>query len=152
VISLDWSNIIGSFLLIAGLCGVIIVVGVWLADKFNASSRDWIQIDQIETKPDKPTATRSADAGPPPGAVEWVVDIIHAMGAAHASCILEALSDSCTRDQARARRIEQLEAHKPAVPPIGTPWLQAATEAISSIEHAQAISNAQLGIKAEVTT
>jgi len=61
----------------------------------------------------KPTTTRSADAGPPPGAVEWVIDIQTAMGASHASCVLEALTDSCCRDRARARRIEQLEAHKP---------------------------------------
>jgi hypothetical protein len=148
VISLDWSNIIGSFLLIAGLCGVIIVVGVWLADKFNASSRDWIQIDQIETKPDKPTATRSADAGPPPGAVDWIVDIQAAMGASHASNVLEALTDSCSRDQARARRIEQLEASKPVATATAA-FVSVAPGASAAFE--QAMSNAQLGIRAEVT-
>lgn len=110
----DWSNIVGSLLLIAGLFGVIIFAGVWLADKFNTPS----------TKPVTPVG-RSADAGPPPGAVEWVLDITTAMGASHASCVLEALADGCCRDQARARRIEQLEAGKPVATPAGSQVLTA---------------------------
>jgi hypothetical protein len=148
---LDWPNIIGSLLLIAGLCGVIILAGVWLADKFNTPS----------TNPVKPVV-RSADAGPPAGAVEWVIDIQTAMGASHASNVLEALADGCSRDQARARRIEQLEAHKPApdmaallqsaASIASNPWRSdPATAAFVSVASEQAISNAVLGVKAEVT-
>lgn len=52
---------------------------------------------------------RSADAPAPPGAVEWVTDIVEAMGAADAETILKALRDGATRDQARMIRIEELE-------------------------------------------
>jgi hypothetical protein len=104
VIELDWLEIAGWLLLNAGLCGVLIYAGKWLADRYSLSSPKRV----------KPV-TRSADAGPPAGAVEWVLDIEFAMGLSHASCVLEALTDSCSRDQARARRIEHLEAVKPVV-------------------------------------
>ena len=145
---LDWPSIIGTLLAGFGGLGSLLYGGKWFMTQRKAI------VAPISTE------ARSADAGPPPEAVEWVLDIIHAMGAAHASCILEALSDGCTRDQARARRIEQLE----ATPWARSPMVAAASSveslagaavtsaATSSIEHAQAISNTQLGIKAEVTT
>ena len=99
--SLDWPNILGTLITALGAIGSLVFGGKW----FMAQRRAIVA-------PSVPT-TRSADAGPPPGAVEWVSDITTAMGASHASCILEALADGCCRDVARARRIEQLEAVKP---------------------------------------
>ena len=95
MITANWPEIIGTLLLVAGGIGTAV-----------AGYRRF-------RTPSKPAPGRSADAGPPPGAVEWVLDIEFAMGLSHASCILEALTDGCCRDQARARRIEHLEA---------TPW------------------------------
>jgi hypothetical protein len=99
--SLDWPAITGTLMAAIGGLGSLLYGGKWFLNQRKA------------ILPNTP-ATRSADAGPPPGAVEWVVDIQTAMGASHASNVLEALADGCSRDQARARRIEQLEAHKPA--------------------------------------
>jgi hypothetical protein len=134
VITANWPEIIGTLLLIAG--GILTAI-VYVPAAMKAKP----------AKPDTPN-TRSADAGPPPGAVEWVLDIQTAMGASHASNVLEALADGCCRDQARARRIEQLEAHKPVA---------MATAAFVSVDPGasaafeQAMSNAERGIKAEVT-
>ena len=58
----------------------------------------------------QPSAKRSADAPAPTGAVEWVKDIVAAMGAAKAETVLKALEDGATRDQARMIRISELEA------------------------------------------
>jgi hypothetical protein len=102
VIAVNWLEIAGWIVLTIGAIGCSVYAGKKAADWMN---REY-PIAQ------KPTTTRSADAGPPPGAVEWVLDIIGAMSESQASCILEALEDSCSRDQARARRIEHLEARK----------------------------------------
>jgi hypothetical protein len=112
--SLDWPSIIGTLLAGFGGLGSLLYGGKWFLNQRKAI------IAPIATE------ARSADAGPPAGAVEWVVDIIAAMSESQASCILEALEDSCSRDQARARRIEQLEA---------TPWARSPmVAAASSVE------------------
>ena len=98
---IDWPSIIGTLLAGFGGLGSLLYGGKWFLAQRKAI------VAPIATE------ARSADAGPPPGAVEWVLDITAAMGASHASNVLEALADGCCRDQARARRIEQLEA---------TPW------------------------------
>jgi hypothetical protein len=105
---LDWPSIIGTLLAGFGGLGSLLYGGKWFLTQRKAI------VAPIAT------VARSADAGPPPGAVEWVVDIQTAMGASHASNVLEALTDSCSRDQARARRIEQLEASKPVVSTIAS--------------------------------
>lgn len=94
---LDWPQILGTIIAGIGAIGSLLFGGKWF-------------LTQRRSILPTPSTSRSADAGPPPGAVEWVVDITTAMGASHASCILEALADGCCRDVARARRIEQLEA------------------------------------------
>ena len=107
MITANWPEIIGTLLLIAG--------GILTAIVYVPAA--------MKAKPVSPVtpSTRSADAGPPPGAVDWVLDIIAAMSESQASCILEALEDGCCRDQARARRIEHLEARKwPLVPSAAT--------------------------------
>jgi hypothetical protein len=106
---LDWPSIIGTLLAGFGGLGSLLYGGKWFLAQRKAI------IAPIATE------ARSADAGPPSGAVEWVVDIIAAMSESQASCILEALEDGCCRDQARARRIEHLEARKwPLVPSAAT--------------------------------
>lgn len=52
---------------------------------------------------------RSADAGPPAGAVEWVSDIISSIGNAPDGIVLSALFDGDSRDAAQARWIAELE-------------------------------------------
>ena len=111
--SLDWPQILGTLIAGLGALGSLVFGGKWFLTQRRAIVAPSV------------TTTRSADAGPPPGAVEWVSDITTAMGASHASCVLEALADGCTRDQARARRIEQLEAGKPVVTPAGSQVLTA---------------------------
>jgi hypothetical protein len=138
VTSINWLEIAGWIVLTIGAIGCSVYAGKKTAEWMNR---------EYPIAP-KPTATRSADAGPPPGAVEWVIDIQAAMGASHASNVLEALTDSCSRDQARARRIEQLEASKPVATATAA-FVSVAPGASAAFE--QAMSNAQLGIKAEVT-
>lgn len=104
---INWLEIIGQFLLAAGGIGSgTYAVRYGWHRMFAAKS-----LEPVES----PTK-RSADAGAPPDAIDWVLDITCAMGASHASCVLEALTDGCSRDQARARRIAQLEASKPPEP------------------------------------
>jgi hypothetical protein len=111
---IDWLFVTATLLTAIGGLGSLLYGGKWFLNQRKAI------VAPIATE------ARSADAGPPPGAVEWVIDIQTAMGASHASCILESLSDGCTRDQARARRIEQLEA---------TPWSRSPmVAAASSVE------------------
>lgn len=100
---IDWLFLTATLLTGIGGIGSLLFGGKWF-------------IGQRRAIVPTPSTTRSADAGPPPGAVEWVLDITAAMGASHASCVLEALSEGCCRDRARARRIEQLEAGKPVTP------------------------------------
>jgi hypothetical protein len=111
--SLDWPSIIGTLMAAIGGLGSLLYGGKWFLAQRKAI------VAPIATE------TRSADAGPPAGAVEWVLDIEFAMGLSHASCVLEALTDGCSRDQARARRIEHLEAVKPVATPSGSQVLTA---------------------------
>ena len=65
----------------------------------------------LDVKSDSPLAVvpRGADQIAPPGAVEWVLDIVAAMSAASPSTTLESLKLGESRDQARTRRIAELE-------------------------------------------
>lgn len=54
-------------------------------------------------------AVRGADDPAPDGAVEWIKDITAAMGGSSAESMLAALLAGETRDQARSRRIRELE-------------------------------------------
>lgn len=65
----------------------------------------------LDVKSDSPLAVvpRGADQNAPPGAVEWVLDICSAMSMAEPGTILESLKVGESRDQARTRRIAELE-------------------------------------------
>lgn len=96
-IAFNWIEIITWLLLIVGGIGSI---GLGL-------SIDWTQSTK---KPnDVPVVVRSSDAPPPAGAQEWVVDIIGAMASASAESKIAALVNGSTRDEARSRRIAELE-------------------------------------------
>jgi hypothetical protein len=103
-VSLNWQPIVGGLLLAVGA----VVAGVqWWRSRPHAAQT---------AKPAKgESQKRSADEPAPPGAVQWVNDIIVAMGAAKADSVLAALADGATRDKARMLRIAELEG-KPAEP------------------------------------
>lgn len=94
-ISINWVEIITWLLLIGGGIGS---VGLAI---------DWAQ--SVKTPNDVPVVFRSSDAPPPAGAQEWVADIIGAMGGAKPESVLDALKSGETRDEARSRRIAELE-------------------------------------------
>jgi hypothetical protein len=97
MIVIDWTQVVGAILIgVSGLGGLAWGGKVAWA-KFRAA---------------KPAAEKSrpADAGPPDGAVEWVEDIITAMGAAPDSTKLVALQNGYSRDLAKTLRISELEA------------------------------------------
>ena len=98
-VSLNWQPIVGGLLLIAG--AVFAGVQWW-------RSRPTGQQGAQTSNPSQ-SQKRSADEPAPPGAVQWVNDIMLAMGAAKAESVLSALADGATRDQARMRRIAELE-------------------------------------------
>jgi len=95
-ISINWVEIITWLLLIGG--------GIGSA----GFAIDWAQSTK-KPNDDKRVVVRSADAPPPAGAQEWVQDIIGAMGGAKPESVLDALKSGETRDEARSRRITELE-------------------------------------------
>ena len=95
-LSINWPMIVGTLLVSAGGAWTLISGGLWLRRRRPASKAPT-------------TSSRGADDPPPPGAVEWVADLVEAMGQADAEMVLQALKDGDCRDKARHRRIEQLE-------------------------------------------
>ena len=94
-IAFNWPEIITWLLLIGGGIGSI---GIAI---------DWAQ--STKTPNDVPVVVRPSDAPPPAGAQEWVADIIGAMASASAESKIAALVNGSTRDEARSRRIAELE-------------------------------------------
>ena len=94
-IAFNWPEIITWLLLIVGGIGSI------------GLAIDWAQ--STKTPNDVPVVVRSSDAPPPAGAQEWVADIIGAMASASAESKIAALVNGSTRDEARSRRIAELE-------------------------------------------
>ena len=94
-IAFNWIEIITWLLLIGGGIGSI------------GLAIDWAQ--STKTPNDVPVVVRSSDAPPPAGSQEWVVDIIGAMASASAESKIAALVNGSTRDEARSRRIAELE-------------------------------------------
>lgn len=97
MISIDWQSILAYLLLGGSGLGGLIWGGKAAWTKFRT-----------EKPADK--ASRAADAEPPAGAVEWVEDIIAAMGSAPDSTKLVALQNGYSRDLAKTLRISELEA------------------------------------------
>lgn len=95
MIHIDWQQIIAYLLLGGSGIGGLIWGGKAAWTKFRSG---------------KPAATeRAADEQPPEGAVEWVKDIVAAMGKASSDSILLALKTGYTRAEAQQMRIEELE-------------------------------------------
>ena len=97
MVSIDWPQVIGAILLGASGVGGI---------AYGAKTM-WTGFRAAKPHGDK---SRPADAGPPDGAVEWVEDIIAAMGSAPDSTKLVALQNGYSRDLAKTLRISELEA------------------------------------------
>lgn len=99
MISINWQQV-AAYLLLggSGLSGLI-----------YAAIVAWRKL-RNRTPSTTEIARRSADEPAPNGAVEWVADIVTAMGTASAESKLIALRAGSNRDQARSLRISELEA------------------------------------------
>lgn len=97
--SINWPYAIGALLLAIGSLGGVGTAG-WYAMKRSSVPSVTKEI------------VRSADVGAPANAMAWVADIRKAMGNAPADSVLAALAGGMNRDQARAKRIAELEATK----------------------------------------
>jgi hypothetical protein len=97
MIQIDWQQIIAYLLIGASGLGGLAWGGKIAWTRFRTAKPDG----------DK---SRPADAGPPDGAVEWVEDIIAAMGSSPDSTKLVALQNGYSRDLAKTLRISELEA------------------------------------------
>lgn len=97
MIQIDWQQIIAWLLLGGSGIGGLIWGGKTAWTKFR-SGRPAV------------TTERSADEPPPPGAVEWLVDIFGHMGDASPESKVTAAIKGLTRAQAQQMRITELEA------------------------------------------
>jgi len=113
VITVDWSFVGMILIVLGGIGTAILAVAKWPA--FKAASSGVLSVPQIAAPINAPVAegdpaaSRGADVPAPPGAVDWVLDICKAMSMAEPGTILEALKIGESRDQARTRRIAELE-------------------------------------------
>jgi len=113
VITVDWSFVGMVLVVLGGIGTAILAVTKWPA--FKAASSGVLPVTQIVAPVDAPVVDadavtgRGADVPAPPGAVAWVLDICKAMSMAEPGTILEALKIGESRDQARTRRIAELE-------------------------------------------
>lgn len=96
MIAINWQQIIAYILLGGSGIGGLIWGGKVAWTKFRSTKTT--------------AAERKADEQPPEGAVEWVKDIVAAMGKASSDSILLALTTGYTRAEAQQMRIVELEA------------------------------------------
>jgi hypothetical protein len=97
MVSIDWPQVIGAILIAVSGFGGLAWGGKAAWARFRVA------------KPAGETQ-RAADEPAPDGAVEWVSDICEAMGEASAESKLTVIRAGSSRDQARAWRINELEA------------------------------------------
>ncbi len=99
---IDWQSVIGAALVAIGApTALISAFAAW---------RGKIPAVPNPAPPADGSKPRGADDFPSKSAVDWVADIRSAMGAADPASVLASLSAGESRDQARARRIAELEA------------------------------------------
>lgn len=123
MLSINWSQIFAVVLLVIGGAGTTALIPVagykgyqwWKARKAAKPAVVPAKAATVATTVtvDKATvvdpAVRGADDPAPEGAVDWIKDIKAAMGGSSAESMLAALLAGETRDQARSRRIQELE-------------------------------------------
>jgi hypothetical protein len=100
MVSIDWPQVIGAILIAVSGLGAL----AWGA---KTAWTTW------KAFPPGTTAVppgRSADDGPPPGAVEWAKDLQAHMGKASSESILFAIVTGYSRAEALKMRITELEA------------------------------------------
>lgn len=146
MVSIDWSTAAGVLLVGGGaITGVVAVllalVKNWASIKKRLTFKSVVSIPTasqktqeapLEVANDMAIKKRGADEPAPPGAIKWVQDIREAMGSAKAESILASLTAGESRDQARSRRIAELEVVAPvkqAVAAKATVAVPIATEA-----------------------
>jgi len=100
MISIDWQQVIGALLVGASGIGGLALGGKTLWAK-------WKSLPPVTTAV---PPGRSADDGPPPGAVEWAKDLQANMGKASSESILFAIVTGYSRAEALKMRITELEA------------------------------------------
>ena len=105
-IEINWQPVLGGLLIVGG--------AVWAAFQAWRSRPAKPVQTKIVVEPDGTISPvppqRSADEPSPPGAVEWVQDIVKAMGSADPAFKLVQLESGSSRDTAKAARINELEA------------------------------------------
>lgn len=119
-VTVNWIPILGIGLIVVGLIGGAIVGGlVWYSKRSSSPVKEPVKIPakpvvSVTTLdgifPEKIPAKRGADDPAPPGAIEWVQDIVDAMSAAGAPSKLEALLAGSSRNMAQLKRIKEVEA------------------------------------------
>ena len=128
MLSVNWSQIFALVLLVicgAGTTALIPVAGYKGYQWWKARQAAKPAVVPAKVSPVAPAvvpnkaivvdpAVRGADDPAPDGAVEWIKDIKTAMGGSSAESMMAALLAGESRDQARSRRIAELEqASKP---------------------------------------
>lgn len=123
MLSINWLQIVAVVLVAVGGAGTAafgIVAGSKAYQWWKARQAAKPAVAPAKTNPVTTTVTvdkaavvdpavRGADDPAPDGAVEWIKDITAAMGGSSAESMLAALLAGETRDQARSRRIKELE-------------------------------------------
>ena len=112
MIQIDWGYTLGLLLIVGG---AVVLLGMGLRWAVTELPKRWPKPSPTLTDPEQPHV-RSADEPPPPGGVDWVMDIANAMGSADAADTLECLTLGYTRDQAQRQRIADLEEIREAQP------------------------------------
>lgn len=123
MLSVNWSQIFAIVLLViggAGTTALIPVAGYKGFQWWKARQAAKPAVVPAKVIPVAPSITpndatvvdlavRGADDPAPAGSIEWIKDITAAMGGSSAESMLDALLAGETRDQARSRRIKELE-------------------------------------------
>ena len=111
MVTIDWA-FVGMVMVIVGGIGTV----VWGAVMLHGRSKTVNLTPIANREPVKPVTAepnavfpRGADMAAPPGAVDWVHDVCAAMSMAEPGTVLESLRGGESRDQARTRRIAELE-------------------------------------------
>jgi hypothetical protein len=99
MISIDWQHVIGALLVGTSGIGGLAWGGKTL----------WAKWKSLPPGTTAVPPGRSADDGPPPGAVDWAKDLQASMGKASPESILFAIVTGYSRAEALKMRISELE-------------------------------------------
>lgn len=122
MVEVNWSYVIGLFLIVGGVIFAIAAlwsIGMSFLTRNSVTKPPQstpVVVSSTVLSTDRQATTRSlvpqkrgADDPAPLDAVKWVLDIRESMGVASSESVLASLVAGESRDQARARRISELE-------------------------------------------